>query len=339
MKFLAILSILLILGIIPVYADENLRAKLEDSKDVLDYTVRALNADPFLIKNYVRENHEPSVKIISNCGKAGTMLYHKTTSIFYGKVIEITDSKNPLEKVVTLEIEKKLYGNIPNPIQIVTDIEECGNAFELDKKFLVSTIGTNPLFAPFYFITPPRGPIPEGPHSSSYDVENSIGYIERVYRDAGEFDRLNQLKPQIDHAYNVIKEWEQQNNAATSFGMWFVADDTSGLVKLDKGQMALVVSMGVNSSITKEDLSQLLRDMLGDIPIHLAGQTFFVREGTESESSQILPPLKQIKNGILPHDIECKKELMLIFKSSDGSPSCVKLKTVEKLIERGWAIS
>lgn len=93
-------------------------------------------------------------------------------------------------------------------------------------------------------MAPPPGPIPEGPRSATYDVENSIGYMERVYMDSGRFDRLNQLKPQIDHAYNFIKSWEQQNDATTSFGMWFVADDSSGLVKLDKGQMALVVSMG-----------------------------------------------------------------------------------------------
>ena len=327
-----------IIGIQSGYADENLRAKLEDSKEILDYAISALNYDSYLTKNYVRDDLEFLDKVISNCGKTGMpakLAEYRTTSIFYGRVLEIADSIKPFEKIVTLDVEKKWYGDIPNPVQIATDIEECGNAFELDKKFLVFTVGNNPLFAPFYYVAPPPGPIPEGPRSATYDVENSIGYMERVYMDSGRLDRLNQLKPQIDHAYNVIKKWEQQNNATTSFGMWFVADDTSGLVKLDKGQMALVVSMGVNSSITKEDLSQLLRDMLGDIPIHLAGQSFFVREGAESESSQILSPLKQIKNGILPEDVICRQDRVLVLRTN-GDPACVKYETGYKLLERGW---
>ena len=53
----------------------------------------------------------------------------------------------------------------------------------------------------------------------------------------------------------------------------------------------------------------------------------------------ILSPIKQLKSGILPLDIECKKGLNLIFKINDGSPACVKPETKEKLIERGWARS
>jgi len=48
-----------------------------------------------------------------------------------------------------------------------------------------------------------------------------------------------------------------------------------------------------------------------------------------------LSPLKQINNEILPIEVECKVGLELIFKSS-GAPACVKPKTAEKLIERGW---
>ena len=50
-------------------------------------------------------------------------------------------------------------------------------------------------------------------------------------------------------------------------------------------------------------------------------------------------PKKQIKIGINPNDVTCNEGLELIFKSTDGSPACVKPKTAEKLIERGWADS
>lgn len=48
------------------------------------------------------------------------------------------------------------------------------------------------------------------------------------------------------------------------------------------------------------------------------------------------PPLKQINSGISIDEIQCKENLVLIQKYDD-SPACVKPKTIEKLIERGWA--
>ena len=56
-------------------------------------------------------------------------------------------------------------------------------------------------------------------------------------------------------------------------------------------------------------------------------------------SSIILPPLKQSNLGIPNEEITCREGLELIFKSNDDSPACVKLSSVSKLIERGWASS
>jgi len=50
-----------------------------------------------------------------------------------------------------------------------------------------------------------------------------------------------------------------------------------------------------------------------------------------------LSPLKQIASGTLPKNVTCTEDLELIFKSTDDSPACVKFKTTEKLIQRGWA--
>ena len=47
-------------------------------------------------------------------------------------------------------------------------------------------------------------------------------------------------------------------------------------------------------------------------------------------------PLKQVAQGIDPVEVTCNLELVLIIKHN-GSPACVKPKTAEKLIERGWA--
>ena len=49
------------------------------------------------------------------------------------------------------------------------------------------------------------------------------------------------------------------------------------------------------------------------------------------------PPLKQIKSGIPVDEIQCKDDLVQVFKKSDNSPACVTLQTKAKLIQRGWA--
>lgn len=50
------------------------------------------------------------------------------------------------------------------------------------------------------------------------------------------------------------------------------------------------------------------------------------------------PPLKQIQDGIEPSNVTCNEGLELVMKFSSGQPACVKPSSIEKLIERGWAI-
>jgi hypothetical protein len=49
------------------------------------------------------------------------------------------------------------------------------------------------------------------------------------------------------------------------------------------------------------------------------------------------PPLKQFKSGIAAKDVKCPDSHILIIKSEDNSPACVKPDTAKKLYERGWA--
>ncbi len=50
------------------------------------------------------------------------------------------------------------------------------------------------------------------------------------------------------------------------------------------------------------------------------------------------PPLKQVNAGIKPTSVICSENLQLVLKQSNGQPACVKLTSIEKLIQRGWAI-
>lgn len=62
-------------------------------------------------------------------------------------------------------------------------------------------------------------------------------------------------------------------------------------------------------------------------------------DSNHSHHTTMLPPLKQIANGVLPKDIVCKENYELIFKITNNSPACVTLKTAEKLLERGWILN
>lgn len=57
----------------------------------------------------------------------------------------------------------------------------------------------------------------------------------------------------------------------------------------------------------------------------------------DSPYYQLLSPLKQLKSGITVDEIQCKEELHLAIKTSNGNPICIKPETRQKLIERGWA--
>ncbi|MGI0010288.1 MAG: DsbA family protein [Nitrosopumilaceae archaeon] len=59
----------------------------------------------------------------------------------------------------------------------------------------------------------------------------------------------------------------------------------------------------------------------------------------ESVMNYIDSPHKQTKMGVADHDIQCKVDYTLVFKSTDWSPACVKESSVASLVQRGWAAS
>jgi len=52
--------------------------------------------------------------------------------------------------------------------------------------------------------------------------------------------------------------------------------------------------------------------------------------------SIVFSPKQQLANGVQPNDVLCKEEFVLIQKSSNNSPACVKPESIPKLNERSW---
>lgn len=52
--------------------------------------------------------------------------------------------------------------------------------------------------------------------------------------------------------------------------------------------------------------------------------------------SEYSPPDKQLKHGVLPEDVLCRDDLVLLIKH-DGSPACVSEASALRLLQHGWA--
>ncbi|MDE1769178.1 MAG: hypothetical protein KGI28_01315 [Thaumarchaeota archaeon] len=50
----------------------------------------------------------------------------------------------------------------------------------------------------------------------------------------------------------------------------------------------------------------------------------------------VLPPLQQLKSGVLAKDVQCTQGFTLILKIEDGSPACVDTQVSQILTQRGW---
>ncbi len=73
------------------------------------------------------------------------------------------------------------------------------------------------------------------------------------------------------------------------------------------------------------------------IPLILVG-IVGISESFAQELEIIASPKHQLESGILPDDIQCRDNRILVLRPN-GNPACVSPQTAEKLMERGWAIS
>ena len=55
--------------------------------------------------------------------------------------------------------------------------------------------------------------------------------------------------------------------------------------------------------------------------------------------ADVASPKKQITLGISEDNVICKQGFFKVIRTTDNSPACVKLNSVEKLVEKGWAKS
>jgi len=62
----------------------------------------------------------------------------------------------------------------------------------------------------------------------------------------------------------------------------------------------------------------------------------FSAESFNPDFDFILPPLKLYKAGISHEDIVCRGDLVLVMKSTNDMPACVRGNHIERLVSVGW---
>jgi hypothetical protein len=100
----------------------------------------------------------------------------------------------------------------------------------------------------------------------------------------------------------------------------------------------LISEFEITSGVESEKSSHM-EEVFGteaDTSLELKETMQINSEVSDESNVSSLSPLKQIKEGVEPENIQCKESLNLIFKSS-GSPACVKETSIQKLVSWGWS--
>ena len=141
--------------------------------------------------------------------------------------------------------------------------------------------------------------------------------------------------------FDVDRVWKGENEASitiqtspssASCGYSF-EENSHYLVYANRNGDMLDVSL-----CSRTNLVSSATEDIGDLGI----PNYEIKDMQESPNSEpvvpILSPLKQLQSGISSVEIQCKPDLVLVYKNGHNSfPACVQPETKEKLIERGWA--
>ena len=113
------------------------------------------------------------------------------------------------------------------------------------------------------------------------------------------------------------------------------------LLKPDHDEMIKIkVKVDKNAPSNKYDV-KLVGQWLG--PNGFMGTSFSLHVGMDFGPTSIAvnffpSPLKQTKDGVLPTEVVCTNDYVLVLKKSNNSPACVKPSSVKKLVLWNWAL-
>jgi len=148
----------------------------------------------------------------------------------------------------------------------------------------------------------------------------------------------------FDPKIGEMKEYDTSSSSSGPYAIWVDVYDNvwfsmTGIYKVGKFDQATKTLHEYDLPSPQTHIKFIHTDDDGNVwfPNYNNNKIGVILVGKEISKFDHLVPHHQVKNGIMPQDVQCPSPLELIFKSTDGSPACVKPETKMLLIERGWA--
>ncbi|MDH2908301.1 MAG: hypothetical protein PXX83_09440 [Candidatus Nitrosotalea sp.] len=247
--------------------------------------------------------------------------YLLSDEVFVGTVQHIDNATNHQWKVY-FTVDKIWRGTVgQKPLIVMTnDLQGCGYSIAQGEKYLVYTNGYPPFFNTVW--------------SKPYaDAQNDIAIIDdpKFQSDEKAQEELNKKLVIARDAISNLMESKMRTIPFNSVGVDVINS---------------TLDIGIDSAkavLSEEEYEKKIKDIIGDIPIKITfGQIVTDAPILDTLSSKnsvpiSLSPLQQFRSGVATNDVKCREGLMLIAKTSDGYPACVKSDTSKILIARGWA--
>lgn len=139
----------------------------------------------------------------------------------------------------------------------------------------------------------------------------------------------------------TILDVQDSRCPADAFCVWQGEAKVSINVKTNSEDLGNFILSSISESSSMQYIDGYFVRLVQVEPYPLASQSTspsdYVVTLTVSDNAN-LSPLKQFRSGIELDKIKCKPSYQLVMKKTNGSPACLKLETIPKLIERGWAV-
>ena len=135
------------------------------------------------------------------------------------------------------------------------------------------------------------------------------------------------IKPNPENLLKIII-----NDDSTTF---HISDDSIGIIPIPDDITTNFITVMINNNTTHN------YSITSDTPRLIIFDEINIKskQNITTEKQYTIPSVKeQLQNGTLPKDIQCKKETILMLKSSTGNLYCITHPTAEKLQCRGWGM-
>ncbi len=303
MKYLVIF---LLLGIVTFSAIPSIYAPPEPMPD-----------DSFRFSDYVLTGKVISSEVIPNPNEDTAQKKYRDTVVYEIKVIEW--HKNPLNNS-TITVYGDHYPNDVEPepmwgvvefeigstVYLYLDSTEDGLKFREHASYLVKYHSENDKESIKNNVQVEIIPDEDIYYGEKFTIHAWLSDYEKKSNDSGYFiDVLDQQNNQIDSTL-----WLAKNDFLYVFDTihpsYNITPDETFTIRIEKADS--MQRTGIFSDMLEFEIKKRF---------------------------DVLPPLKQFRIGVLPNDIICKENLVLIQKHNN-LPACVTESTQLKLIERGW---